>query len=253
LFRGGAAVEKLAAVDVVCLDKTGTLTTGELRVEKIESFPAGRETEIARLAYSLEKLSAHPLARAITLHGKRQGLTAIDFPKFESVTGQGLQAKHDGQEVYLGKRGWVMERRAGNRVDVDTVADAGTSEVWVAAGDLLGRVLLRDDIRPQSASVIDDLRHEGLKSVVLTGDNQAAAGHLKSELKLDDVRAGLKPEEKVAAIRDLSGQGNHVAMIGDGVNDAPSLAVAHIGVAMGRFSGARFGRPLDQCRDFRGL
>ena len=107
LFRGGAAVEKLAEVNVVALDKTGTLTTGELRVEKVESFPPGRENEIARLAYSLEKLSTHPLARAITRHGKQQQLEPVDFEHFESVTGQGLSAKLDGQEVFLGKREWV--------------------------------------------------------------------------------------------------------------------------------------------------
>jgi Cd2+/Zn2+-exporting ATPase len=239
LFRGGAAVEKLAEVNVVCLDKTGTLTTGELRVERVESFPAGREPEIERLAYSLEKLSTHPLARAITRHGKQRGLAAIEFPKFESVTGQGLQANHEGREVFLGKRGWVMEcwntdaQKQSIGLETGAPTAAGMSEVWVASGDLVGRVILRDDIRPQSASVIEELRHEGLRSVVLTGDNQAAAGYLRTELKPDDVRAGLKPEEKVAAIRELSGQGRRVAMIGDGVNDAPSLAAAHIGVAMG--------------------
>jgi Zn2+/Cd2+-exporting ATPase len=232
LFRGGAAVEKLAEVNVVCLDKTGTLTTGELRVEKVESFPPGREKEIAQLAYSLEKLSTHPLARAITRHGKQQGLAAIEFPKFESVTGHGLKAVRDGKEIFLGKREWVMERRSPTRL-VGAPSAPGTSEVWVAQGDLLGRIILRDDIRPQAAQVIEELRYSGLKSVVLTGDNQAAAEHLRVELKLDDVRAGLKPEEKVAAIRELSGQGKKVAMIGDGVNDAPSLAAAHIGVAMG--------------------
>jgi Cd2+/Zn2+-exporting ATPase len=247
LFRGGAAVEKLAEVNVVALDKTGTLTTGELRVEKVESFPPGRENEIAQLAYSLEKLSTHPLARAITRHGKQQGLTVIEFPKFESVTGQGLKAVRDGEEIFLGKREWVSERRASARQEpslssaeklaepmlgVPTVS-TGTSEVWIAHGGLLGRVILRDDIRPQAASVIEELRQAGLKSVVLTGDNQAAAEHLRTELKLDDMRAGLKPEEKVEAIRELSGQGKHVAMIGDGVNDAPSLAAAYIGVAMG--------------------
>jgi Zn2+/Cd2+-exporting ATPase len=92
---------------------------------------------------------------------------------------------------------------------------------------------LRDDIRPQAAQVVDELRDEGLRSVVLTGDRRAAAEHLRVELKLDDVRAELKPDQKVAAIRELSGQGKKVAMIGDGVNDAPSLAAAHIGVAMG--------------------
>jgi Cd2+/Zn2+-exporting ATPase len=232
LFRGGAAVEKLAAVNAVCLDKTGTLTTGELRVEKIESFPAGREAEIAQLAYSLEKLSTHPLARAITLHGKHQGLVALEFPKFESVTGQGLKAVRDGNEILLGKREWI-EGLLGKGGFAAPQSGVGTSEVWLASGDLLGRVILRDDIRPQSATVISELRGEGLQSIVLTGDRQAAAEHLRTELKLDDVRAELKPEQKVAAVRELTAHGKKVAMIGDGVNDAPSLAVAHIGVAMG--------------------
>jgi Cd2+/Zn2+-exporting ATPase len=249
LFRGGAAVEKLAEVSAVCLDKTGTLTTGELRVETVESFPPGREKEIAQLAYSLEKLSTHPLARAITRHGKQQGLTALEFPEFESVTGQGLKAKRDGKEIFLGRREWVESqiRRdefnefqtkntgAGDSwnssLRIDTAS--ATSEVWVAGGDLAGRVVLRDDIRPQSASVMAELRDEGLHCVVLTGDRQAAADHLRTELNLKDVRAGLKPEQKVAAIRELTEQGKRVAMVGDGVNDAPSLAVAHIGVAMG--------------------
>jgi Cd2+/Zn2+-exporting ATPase len=237
LFRGGAAVEKLADVNTVCLDKTGTLTTGELRVEKVESFPAGHESEIARLAYSLEKLSTHPLARAITRHGKQESLATIEFTQFESITGQGLKAKRDGQKVFLGKREWVAAQSQTHELheppNKKTDRDPGTSEVWIAEGDLLGRIILRDDIRPQSASVIEDLRHEGLQSVVLTGDRQAAAEHLRVELKLDDVRAELKPEGKVAAIRELTGQGRHVAMVGDGVNDAPSLAAAHIGVAMG--------------------
>ena len=232
LFRGGAAVEKLAEINVVALDKTGTLTTGELRVEQVESFPPGRENEIAQFAYSLEKLSTHPLARAITRHGKQQNLTTAEFTQFESVTGQGLKAKRDGKEVFLGKREWVETQVAQGEFTAPQ-SGVGTSEVWIACDGLIGRVILRDDIRPQAAQVIDDLRHEGLKSVVLTGDRRAAAEHLRTELKLDDVRAELKPEQKVAAIQEFSAAGKKVAMIGDGVNDAPSLAVAHIGVAMG--------------------
>jgi Cd2+/Zn2+-exporting ATPase len=232
LFRGGAAVEKLAEINAVCLDKTGTLTTGELRVETVESFPAGRENEIAQIAYSIEKLSTHPLARAITLYGKHQRLTALEFAGFESVTGQGIKAKRNGSEVILGKREFV-EAQAGRGGFATPQSGVGTSEVWLAAGDLVGRIILRDDIRPQAATVIRELRAAGLKSVVLTGDRKAAAEHLREELKLDDVRAELKPEQKVAAIKELSGQGKLVAMVGDGVNDAPSLAVAHIGVAMG--------------------
>jgi len=233
LFRGGAAVEKLAEVDVVALDKTGTLTTGELRVESVESFPPGHEAEIARLAYSLEKLSTHPLARAITRHGKQQGLDPIEFTGFESVTGQGLKASQGGREVVLGRREWVASGDRAQIISGVPAIAAGLSEIWLAAGDVLGRIILRDDIRPQSRSVIKALRSEGLRSVVLTGDRLATAEFLRTELDLDDVRAELKPENKVAAIREITGQGRKVAMIGDGVNDAPSLAVAHIGVAMG--------------------
>lgn len=233
LFRGGAAVEQLAGINTVCLDKTGTLTTGELRVETVESFPPGREGEIAQLAYSLEKLSTHPLARAITRHGKQQGLATLDLTQFESVTGQGLRAKRDGRDVWLGKGEWVQSQIGVDGFPAPSQVSAGASEVWVGAGQLIGRIVLRDDIRPQSASVIEELRKAGLRSIVLTGDRPAAAGHLRDELKLDDVRAGLKPEEKVAAVHELSTLGRRVAMVGDGVNDAPSLAVADIGVAMG--------------------
>ncbi len=237
LFRGGAAVEKLAEVNVVALDKTGTLTTGELRVETVESFPPGRENEVAQLAYSLEKLSTHPLARAITRYGKQQGITAIEFARFESVSGQGLRAKPksgDARECLLGRREWIAAEHPSSAWPASVaVADAGFSEAWVAQDGLLGRIVLRDDIRPQARAVVDDLRHEKLTTVALTGDRRSTAEHLRTELKLDDIRAELRPEQKVAAIRELTGQGKRVAMVGDGVNDAPSLAAAHIGVAMG--------------------
>jgi Cd2+/Zn2+-exporting ATPase len=274
LFRGGTAVEKLAETNVVALDKTGTLTTGELRLEKIESFPPGRELEIARLAFSLERLSAHPLARAITRHGKQRKIVPIEFEHFESVTGHGLRAEWNGIECRLGGRDWFEGSAAAPAAVRRTLApntsaiaftnqnqsplpdagdeaspaapeagalpilniapvDAGFSEVWVEGGDLIGRVILRDDIRPQAAPVVEELRGEKLRTVVLTGDRRAAAEHLREQLKLDDVRAELKPEQKVEAIRALSEANRRVAMIGDGVNDAPSLAAAHIGVAMG--------------------
>ena len=235
LFRGGAAVEKLAEVNIVALDKTGTLTTGELRVETVESFPPGHEPEIAQLAYSLEKLSTHPLARAITRYGKQQGLSALEFARFESVTGQGLRATgKDGGECRLGRREWIAaDGRTSAWPGSVSSAHVGFSEVWVARGDLLGRIVLRDDIRSQARAVVDELRREKLRTVVLTGDHKSSAEHLRTELKLDDVRSELKPEQKVAAIRELSGQGKRVAMVGDGVNDAPSLAAAYIGVAMG--------------------
>ena len=234
LFRGGAAVEKLASVDVVALDKTGTLTTGELRVEKVESFPAGNEGEVARLAFSLERLSTHPLARAITRYGKQQQLAPLDLKEFASVTGQGLRARHAENLCLLGRRDWVLSQSdPGSAPEQPAASAPGFSEIWAAAGTLLGRIILRDDVRPQARAVMQQLKKEGLRTVVLTGDRQATASHLKTELQLDDVRAELTPEQKVGAIQGLTEEGRKVAMVGDGVNDAPSLAAAFIGVAMG--------------------
>lgn len=233
LFRGGAAVEKLAAVTTVALDKTGTLTTGDLRVETVETFPSGREAELARLAFSLERLSTHPLARAITRYGKQQALQPLELHQFESVTGQGLRARHEDQLCLLGRREWLAEAGHAEAVARAPAAEPGCSEIWIARDGLLGRVVLRDDIRPQARGVLGQLRQEGLRTVVLTGDRRGAAEHLRAELEIDDMLAELKPEEKLSEIKRLTREGQRVAMVGDGVNDAPSLAAAHIGVAMG--------------------
>jgi Cd2+/Zn2+-exporting ATPase len=187
LFRGGAAVEKLAAVDTVALDKTGTLTTGELRVEKVESFPPGRERDIAGLAFSLERLSTHPLARAITKYGTSQGLKPFPLDGFQSVTGQGLRARFEGSTwFWVVVSGWRNRVRMG-RADRSSRAGRGWSFRDLGGPRRCGRrMLLRDDVRAQSRKVVEELRAEGLGSVVLTGDHRAAADHLKRELRLDD-------------------------------------------------------------------
>jgi Cd2+/Zn2+-exporting ATPase len=233
LFRGGAAVEKLREVSVVAMDKTGTLTTGELRVERVESFPPGREDEVAQLAYSLERLSTHPLARAISRYGKQNGLAVLELEQFESVAGLGLRARHQNVAVALGRRDWFGQGALVEAIAKVPPTDEGFSEVWLVKGDLLGRILLRDDIRPQARDVVRQLRRLKLQTVVLTGDRRATAERLKEALGLDDVRAELKPEQKVEVIYSFTQQGRKVAMIGDGVNDAPSLAASHVGVAMG--------------------
>lgn len=231
LFRGGAAVEKLSEIKVVALDKTGTLTTGELKVARVESFPSGRERDVAQLAYSLDRLSTHPLARATTRYGKQQHLEPLALDKFESVTGNGLRAQLKEQSCFLGKRDWVL-KESNLQTDANS-PETGLSEIWLASGNLLGRIVLRDDIRPQAKNILEELRREGLHTVVLTGDRKSTAEHLKNQLSLEDVRAELKPEEKVSVIKSFTEKHQFVAMVGDGVNDAPSLAAAHVGVAMG--------------------
>jgi Zn2+/Cd2+-exporting ATPase len=215
------------------MDKTGTLTTGELRVERVESFPSGREEEIARLAYALERLSTHPLARAVTRYGKQHQLPVLTVVEVQSVPGFGLLGQIEGQLVRLGKREWFADTTQAAIIKAAPPTDAGFAEVWVARDGLAGRILLRDDLRPHARSVVEKLRQLGLRSVVLTGDRQATADQLKTQLAVDEVRAELRPEEKVAVIRSFVEQKKRVAMIGDGVNDAPSLAAADVGVAMG--------------------
>jgi len=234
LFRGGVAVEQLAEIRTVAMDKTGTLTTGELRVEGVESFPPGRESEVAELAYALERLSTHPLARAVTRYGRFHALPERSLSNFASVTGCGLEATENGSRVRLGKRSWAMETAAGQPGEgFSEGTQPGFSEVWLSCGDLTGRMKLRDDIRPEAKAVVQALHERGLHTVVLTGDRAEAAAHLKDALGVQEVRAGLRPEEKLDFINQLNRSGNRAAMIGDGINDAPSLAAAHVGVAMG--------------------
>lgn len=233
LFRGGAAVEQLAEVRAVAMDKTGTLTTGDLRVEKVESFPPGREREVLAWAAALDRHSNHPIARAIVRHAKRQGIELRDIDGVTSAFGAGVSATIDGGEVRLGRRAWAQPDDPEACQAVAAPETIGVSEVWLAAPDSCGRILLRDEVRPEARGLIDSLRRRGLRTLVLTGDRQTAAAQLAKDLALDEIRAELKPDEKLTIISEFTARGEKVAMIGDGVNDAPSIAAAHVGVAMG--------------------
>ena len=233
LFRGGAAIEKLAEVDVVALDKTGTLTTGELAVVSHESFPAGREPEVLELAYALEKNSTHPIARAITRHARQAGVRNRAIEEFESITGQGVRGKFAEGTAVLGRRELIAAGPFAAWLQKMPPADAEYSEVWVLAAGLVGRLLLKDQLRPESRGVLEALKQQGIHTVMLTGDRGRVAESVARELGVAEVRSSLSPEDKVLAIEGFRQQGRKVAMVGDGVNDAPSLAAAFVSVAMG--------------------
>lgn len=233
LFRGGAAIEKLAGVGVVALDKTGTLTTGELAVQAYESFPPGRETEVQELALALEIGSEHPLARAIVRDARARGVRERRIEGFEAVVGQGVRGRLDGQPVMLGRRELLEQGPLGEWARALPSAAAEFAEVWVVSPGLIGRVLLRDQLRTESRAVLAALHRDGVRTVMLTGDRRATAEAVARELGVDEVRAGLSPADKVRAITELKTGGRAVAMVGDGVNDAPSLAAADVSIAMG--------------------
>jgi Zn2+/Cd2+-exporting ATPase len=233
LFRGGAAIEKLAAIQTVALDKTGTLTTGELAVVGCESYPKGQEQVVMELAYALEAKSQHPIARAINRYAKAEGVKELKVDEFESLTGKGLRGKHEGANVLLGRRELLESGPLAEWAQKLPPADAELSEVWVLGKDLVGRILLRDEIRAESKGVLLALKKMGIRVVMLTGDRRHTAEAVAKELGVDEVRSGLSPEDKVAAIQEIRKSGQRVAMMGDGVNDAPSLAAADVSIAMG--------------------
>jgi Zn2+/Cd2+-exporting ATPase len=243
LFRGGAAIEQLAGITAVALDKTGTLTTGDLRVVAVESFPPGREREVAERAYALEHKANHPIARAVVAYGEAQQLPLRTVAAFRSLTGKGVQAEVDAEACLLGRREILQEGPLREWARQLPAPPAGLSEVWFVQGTLLGRILLEDQIREESAGVLQRLGATGVRVVMLTGDRAEAAEIVGKKLGPIEIRAGLSPEDKVSAIQALRDGGDRVAMVGDGINDAPSLAAADVAIAMGaRGSDAALGQ-----------
>jgi Cd2+/Zn2+-exporting ATPase len=233
LFRGGAAIERLAQVRAVALDKTGTLTTGELQVLAYESLPQGREDEVMSLALTLEANSRHPIARAIVKDARQRGVQELSMDEFASLTGQGVRGRVGESQILLGRRELLLEGPLAKWADHLPPAPADVAEVWLVSEELVGRVLLQDELREASGEVLAELKSMGLEVVMLTGDRRQTAEQVAHELGIDDVRAGLTPEQKVDAVSGLRSTHGVVAMVGDGVNDAPSLAAADVSMAMG--------------------
>lgn len=231
LFRGGIALENLATVRRIAVDKTGTLTRGELEVTTIEAEPQGREDELFSLAAALGRNSTHPLSRAITAEHLRRGAEPAAATAFESIAGQGLKGEVNGVAVALGRRAMFPDHPWISRLPDP---EPGLTEVLVVAADGGAcRILLRDALRPESKGLIRRLHAHGIKVSMLTGDRAESAQLVAGELGLDEVRHGLSPQGKVEMIRAWRAAGEHVAMVGDGVNDAPSLAAADVSIGMG--------------------
>jgi len=233
LFRGGAPIEKLAEIDCVAMDKTGTLTEGEPQVDHIESFPPGQEAKVLEIAYNLERHSNHPIARAITSYGERKGLRKTTWENFQSVSGKGLRATGQEGRTFLGRRELFQEESLSAILPEAGEPPPSFTEVWIVQEKTMGRILLKDSIREDSPAVLKALRNLGLRTMMLTGDRRSSAEMVAKELGIQEVRSGLLPEDKIQIIRQLAAEGEKVAMVGDGVNDAPSLAQAYVGVGMG--------------------
>lgn len=233
LFRGGAAIEKLEEVDTVAMDKTGTLTEGDMRVFKVESFPPGKEDLVLSLVATLDANSNHPIARAIVRYAEEKKVEIGVPTEFQSIPGQGVRGRTSHGITYVGRRELMNQGDFARWLKDVPDAPLGFSEVWVLNAEAMGRLLLKDTIRSGSKIVLAQLANENVRTVMLTGDRRAAAVEVAKELGVAEVRAGLHPQDKVAAIKEFTEEGHKVAMIGDGVNDAPSLAAAYVSVAMG--------------------
>jgi Cu+-exporting ATPase len=237
LFRDAEAIEVLRDVDTLVVDKTGTLTEGRPRLVAVEAADGFEADEILGLAAALERASEHPLAQAIVSGAKDRGLAVAEANDFASQTGRGVQGEVGGRAVAVGNRKLVdeigasaeaLEARAGTMR-----AEAQTVMFVVVEGRLAGLLGVADPIKETTADAIAGLHAEGLRIVMLTGDSRATAEAVARRLGLDEVVADVLPEQKAEAVQRLQGEGRIVAMAGDGVNDAPALARAQVGIAMG--------------------
>jgi Cu+-exporting ATPase len=238
LIKSGEALERASGISIVVLDKTGTVTRGQPAVTDIFlSNGTGSEDELLRLAASVEEGSEHPLGEAITAEAHKRDLALSTPGGFLAEVGRGVSAEVDGQRVLVGNRRWLAESQLalnGLEPQMDALQAQGKTAVFVAVdGEVRGLVGIADTLKDSSAAAIQELHEMGLKVVMLTGDNQVVADAIASQLGLDDVIAEVLPDQKAAEVRRLQKAGEVVAMVGDGINDAPALAQADLGIAIG--------------------
>jgi Cu+-exporting ATPase len=238
LFKNAEAIEALQSIDTLVVDKTGTLTEGKPRLARVTAAPGFAEDEVLRHAAAAERNSEHPLARAIVKQAAERGTTVPASERFNSYPGGGVEAQVEGRTVLIGSRAFLEGRAVAQADALETSADAdralGMTVVHVAiAGKLAGVLTLADPIKATTREALDWLRGQGIRVVMLTGDDPRTAGHVAQQLGIDEFHARVAPQDKHRFVQELKGQGRRVAMAGDGVNDAPALAEADVGIAMG--------------------
>ncbi len=239
LVKGGVHLENLGRLKAMAFDKTGTITHGELQLTDIFSTNSVNEEELLALVAAIETRSAHPIAKAIVREAKERQLTLPEISKVESLTGSGIRADFKDQPVWVGSFRRLYE--TGFQIppavlaQSESLAAQGKTTMAVSRGEeLLGLLAVADTVRPDIKSTIEELQDLGIQhTVMLTGDNRQVASHIADQVGVDEVRAELMPEDKVVAVQSLVSRYQEVGMVGDGVNDAPALANATVGIALG--------------------
>jgi Cu+-exporting ATPase len=237
LVKDAEALERMAGVDVLVVDKTGTLTEGKPRLTDVVTFGEDTETEMLALVRGVESGSEHPLAEAIVEGIAARDIEAAPVAEFEAVTGKGVSGRSGDHKLALGNAA-MMQSSGVDCSEADARADAlrseGKTAMYVAIdGRLAGLLAVADPIKPTTREAIKALHEAGLKIIMATGDNETTARAVADQLGIDEVRAGVLPEDKKALVDELHKAGHKVAMAGDGINDAPALAAAEVGIAMG--------------------
>ena len=233
LIKGGKYLEILSSVDALAMDKTGTLSTGKLKVYKIETFGGFSEREIIELAYSLENHSEHKIAEAIINHGREENVRLLGYKDVEILPGKGIKGSRKNKEYYIGNEQLVDEVIGLDSCDLDCEESESIVSYVLTNDEVIAHIHMSDQLRSETKGAINELRKNEIdKLVMLTGDNEEVASKIADELGIS-YEAELLPEEKVEYIKELKKKYASVAMIGDGINDAPAMALSDVGVAMG--------------------
>jgi Cd2+/Zn2+-exporting ATPase/Cu+-exporting ATPase len=239
VIKGGVYVEEISRIDTVVIDKTGTLTFGEPVVTDVVTLDGFNQHQVLQYAAIAERHSNHPVARAIIAKADESGIQLPVYSTTASyIAGKGVVSEHDGREIVVGNNLLMMERdiRLSKDVDVSVsnkLSEGKTTVLVAHEGRVCGIIAISDRVRTESKKAIADLKRMGIKTVMLTGDNKQAAKTVGEEVGIDEVYAELLPEDKVSIIEGLVARGHKVAMVGDGINDAPALARANVGIGMG--------------------